>query len=113
VARVGVDVAQQTVGVGFFDILQALKLGDRLGLGGDKDVVERLHRSLYFSKLAQASVDFANTIGGVSLPKKISQLDQARIGAYCMLKGDALVNSRLQEWGCPDIGSPNPADCSS
>lgn len=26
---------------------------------------------------------------------------------------DALGNGLLQEWVCPDIGSPNPADCSN
>jgi len=51
----------QLTGFSFFEMLQALKAGDKLGLSWYNDRISSLHRSPLFPKLARASGDYANT----------------------------------------------------
>jgi len=94
VALVGVldYVAQQTVGVGFFGILQGLKLADRLGLGWYDEVISKLHRAPTFPQVAQAIGDFANTIDDIDVLYDVSKLGQ-RAGdspcVYGLMEGNA------------------------
>ena len=94
-------IAGQVVGVGFFDMLQGLKLADRLGLSWYDDVIGALHNSQYFPQLAQASGDFANTVDDIGLLKQVGQLDEEARGAYKILKGDAgqIMDNFAEEWG--------------
>jgi len=51
----------QLTGFSFFDMLQTLKAGDKLGFSWYNDRISALHRSPLFPKLARASGDYANT----------------------------------------------------
>jgi hypothetical protein len=103
VALVGVldYVAQQTVGVGFFDMLQGLKLADRLGLGWYDEVISKLHRAPTFPQVAQAIGDFANTIDDLDVLKQVGQLDTETGGAYRILNGNAgeVMDNFTEKWG--------------
>jgi hypothetical protein len=80
---------QQAVGVGFFDMLQTLKLGEQLGLSWYDNIIGGLQSSQYFPQLAQAVGDFANTIDDLSVLKQVGRLDEETNGAYRILEGDA------------------------
>ena len=75
-------IAEQTVGFGFFDMLQGLKLADRLGGGWYDDVIGGLHNSQYFPQLAQASGNFANTIGDLDVLYDASRIGQRSGDSY-------------------------------
>ena len=94
-------IAEQTVGFGFFDMLQGLKLADRLGGGWYDDVIGGLHNSQYFPQLAQASGDFANTVDDIGLLKQVGQLNEEANGAYRILEGDAgkVMDNFAEKWG--------------
>lgn len=75
-------IAAQTVGFGFFDMIQGLKVFDRLGPGWYDDVIGYLHNSRYFPRIAQASGDFANTIDDVNLLERVGKLDKVKDDKY-------------------------------
>ena len=102
VALIGVldCMAEQAVGIGFFDMLQGLKIADRLGFSWYDDAIGALHSSQYFPELAQAIGDFANTIDDLDVLKQVGQLDEEANGAYRILEGDArkVMDNFAEKW---------------
>jgi len=96
VALVGVldYVAQQTVGVGFFGMLQGLKLADRLGLGWYDEVISKLDRAPAVPQVAQAIGDFANTIDDLDVLYDASRLGQRSGDSYRVYR---LMDGNAQE----------------
>ena len=74
--------AQQVVGISFFDMLQGLKIADRLGLSWYDDVMGYLHGSGFFPQVAQAIGDFANTIDDLDVFYDASRLGQQPGDSY-------------------------------
>jgi len=52
--------AEHVTGFSFFDLLQGLKIADRLGLGWYDDVIDWVTRSSYFQKLAGSTIGRAH-----------------------------------------------------
>jgi len=75
-----------------FDMLQGLKIADRLGLSWYDDAIGALHSSQYFPELAQAIGDFADTIDDLNVLYDASKLGQ-RAGdsqrVYRLMDGNA------------------------
>ena len=56
-------IADQVVGISFFDRLQGLKIANRLGLSWCDDAIGRITQSSYFDDLAGQFIDMIeNTI---------------------------------------------------
>jgi len=93
-----------------FDMLQGLKLADRLGLSCYDDAIGALHNSQYFPELAQAIGDFANTIDDLGVLEDVAQLDVGDFNVPQILSGNSskVASNFLRTWGDPPkIPLPN------
>jgi hypothetical protein len=93
--------AEHVTGFSFFDLLQGLKIADRLGLGWYDEVIGKLQRAPGFPQVAQALGDFANTIDDLDVLKQVGQLDEETNGAYRILEGNAgkVMDNFAEKWG--------------
>jgi len=96
-------IAGQVVGVGFFDMLQGLKLADRLGLSWYDDVIGAMHSSQHFPRLAQHMGDFANTIGDLDVLEDVARLNVGDFNVPQILSASStdIANNFLRKWGDP------------
>jgi len=98
------SVCWAVVGIGFFDMLQGLKLADRLGLGWYDDAIGFIQQSRYFPELAQASGDFANTIDDLDVLEDVARLDVGDFNVPQILSASStdVADNFLRKWGNPD-----------
>jgi hypothetical protein len=121
-------IAEQIVGVGFFDMLQGLKLADRLGLSWYDDVINWITRSTHFENLASSMIgtghawdkhggkyagvlstqeEFVNLVRGIfESPDAMRHLERNRRAYWDDTTGTVVIFDPSH----PDLGTAFPPD---
>jgi hypothetical protein len=108
-------IAGQTVGFSFVDMLQGLKLGDRLGLSWYDDVVDYIGLSKHFDAFARAVPDFvldtSKLLNAIDNLDTLEEVGKARLlkydsngrPIYKMYNGTAqtVMDNFARKWGRP------------